>query len=79
MRRGRAEPLLSTNNDLTRFGEAEHVGILAAETYFPAQYVSNYPNLGGENKANTFWFWFLCLAFAIYVIYNSYSLPLFPL
>ncbi|KAL4524742.1 hypothetical protein Ndes2526A_g06852 [Nannochloris sp. 'desiccata'] len=39
MQRERAEALLCTNNVLTRVAEAEHVGILAAETYFPAQYV----------------------------------------
>lgn len=53
MRRERAEALLSANNDLTRFAEAEHVGILAAETYFPAQYVSIFSIGSHDIKANT--------------------------
>ncbi len=51
-----AEALLSINNHLDRIAEAEHVGILAAETYFPAQFVSLMRSQYSEIKANTFWF-----------------------
>lgn len=56
MQRERAEALLCTNNVLTRVAEAEHVGILAAETYFPAQYVGICLKPYSAIKANTFWF-----------------------
>ena len=36
---------LKLNNDSRQNAEAEHVGILAAEIYFPAQYVSIFAKL----------------------------------
>ena len=59
MRTERAEALTLQNNDMTRFAEAEHVGILAAETYFPAQYVSIFVTPCSEIKTNTFCFCFM--------------------
>ena len=79
MRRERVEALLSANNDLTRFAEAENVGILAAETYFPAQYVSIFSIRIREIKANTSRFGVIPLISIISSQHISLFLALFRL